>query len=223
MHVTILRTDVSKSWSDYVPYLPQLTRERQEKIDRCRAERGRIQSLLTELLIRHEAAGGGEVAFTYNEYGKPHLLSPSGLHFSVSHTSHYIAYAAGIAPVGVDIEYRRSVNLNIAKHYFSRGEQEVLRESRDPVLDFYRIWTAKEAILKRNGTGFFAGVKLPDVCDQALRPYLAEHVGADFVLAVCGARHLRPLRIRMLDEAELLREFTEKFCDGVPAEQLTLS
>ena len=207
MQVTILRTDTGKTWADYIPYLPLLTRERQEKIDRCRAERGRIQSLLTELLIRQEAADGGEVAFTYNEYGKPHLLSPSGMHFSVSHTSHYIAYAAGIAPVGVDIEYRRSVNLNIAKHYFSRGEKEVLRTSRDPVLDFYRIWTAKEAILKRNGTGFFAGVQLPDVCDQALRPYLAEHVGADFVLAVCGARHLRPLRIRMLDEADLLSGF----------------
>lgn len=223
MNVTILRTSGDKSWSEYVPFLPLISSERRERIDRCRAERGRIQSLLTELLIRHEAADGGEVAFTYNEYGKPHLLAPSGMHFSVSHTSHYVAYAAGIVPVGVDIEYRRSVNLNIAKHYFSKGEQAVLRESRDPVLDFYRIWTAKEAILKRNGTGFFAGVKLPDVCDQALRPYLAEYVGADFVLAVCGARHLRPLRIRVLEEADLLRAFTDKLCDGISAEQLTLS
>ena len=223
MHVTILRTVGDKPWSEYVPFLPLLTPERQEKIARCRADRGRIQSLLTELLIRHEAADGKAVAFTYNEYGKPHLLSPSGMHFSVSHTSHYIAYTAGIVPVGVDIEYRRSVNLNIAKHYFSKGEQEVLRESRDPVLDFYRIWTAKEAILKRNGTGIFTGVKLPDVCDHALRPYLAEHVGADFVLAVCGARHLRPLRIRMLDETDLLREFSEMRSDGVAVEQLTLS
>ena len=56
----------------------------------------------------------------------------------------------------------------------------------------------------------FSGVKLPDVCDHALRPYLAEHVGADFVLAVCGARHLRrPLRIRTIGEDELLETFRD--------------
>ena len=208
MNVSILRMKGEKTIADYAPYLPLLTPERREKTERCRAERGRIQSILTELLIRREAAGGGEISVAYNEYGKPHLLVPSGTHFSVSHTAHYIAYAEGSVPVGVDIEYRREINLNIAKHYFSKAEQQILRESRDPVLDFYRIWTAKEAILKRNGTGFFTGEKLPDVCDQALRPYLAEHVGADFVLAVCGARHLRrPLRIRMLEEEELLSGF----------------
>ncbi len=208
MHVTLLKTHGGRPWDYYLPYLPLLTAQRRTKTERLRVEGARIQSLLTELLVRHEAANGGEIAVTYNEYGKPHLLVPSGKHFSVSHTAHYIAYACGIAPVGVDIEYRTSVNLKIARHYFSKAEQEVLRESHDPVLDFFRIWTAKEAILKRNGTGFFAGVKLPDVCDHALRPYLAEHVGADFVLAVCGARHLRrPLHIRTIEENDLLSSF----------------
>ncbi len=210
MQVTLLKTNGDRSWEFYTPYLPLLTPERREKTERYRAERARIQSLLTELLVRREAADGGEIAVTYNEYGKPHLLVPSGKHFSVSHTAHYIAYASGNVPVGVDIEYRTSVNLKIAKHYFSRAEQEIIRDSHDPVLDFFRIWTAKEAILKRNGTGFFAGVKLPDVCDHALRPYLAEHVGADFVLAVCGARHLRrPMHIRTVTEDELLETFKD--------------
>lgn len=208
MNVTLLRTSGERPWDFYLPYLPLLTPERRAKTERLRAENARIQSLLTELLVRREAADGGEISVTYNEYGKPHLLVPSGKHFSVSHTAHYIAYASGNVPVGVDIEYRTAVNLKIAKHYFSRAEQEIVRESNDPVLDFFRIWTAKEAILKRNGTGFFAGVKLPDVCDHALRPYLAEHVGADFVLAVCGARHLRrPLHIRTVGEDELLDTF----------------
>ena len=210
MNVTLLKTNGDRPWEFYKVYLPLLTPERRAKTERLRAEGARIQSLLTELLVRREAADGGEIAVTYNEYGKPHLLVPSGKHFSVSHTAHYIAYASGVAPVGVDIEYRASVNLKIAKHYFSRAEQEIIGESRDPVLDFFRIWTAKEAILKRNGTGFFAGVKLPDVCDHALRPYLAEHVGADFVLAVCGARHLRrPLHICTIDEDELLDTFKD--------------
>ncbi len=208
MNVTLLKTHGDREWGFYEKYLPLLTEERRAKTLRLRAEGARIQSLLTELLVRHEAADGGEISVSYGEYGKPHLLVPSGKHFSVSHTSHYIAYASGIAPVGVDIEYRTSVNLKIAKHYFSRAEQEVIRDSHDPVLDFFRIWTAKEAILKRNGTGFFAGVKLPDVCDHALRPYLSEHVGADFVLAVCGARHLRrPMHIRTIHEDELLEAF----------------
>ncbi len=209
MNVTLLRTNGKHGWDFYTQFLPLLTPERRAKTERYRTERTRIQSLLTELLIRREAAAGAEISVTYNDYGKPHLLDPSGMHFSVSHTSHYIAYAAGIAPVGIDIEYRRSVNLNIANHYFSKAEKEVIRKSHDPVLDFYRIWTAKEAILKRNGTGFFTGVKLPDVCDHALRPYLAEHIGADYVLAVCGARHLRPLRICVMEEEELLRSFSD--------------
>ncbi len=209
MNVTLLRTNGQQPWEYYTRFLPLLTPQRRAKTERYRTEHARIQSLLTELLIRREAADGHEISVIYNDYGKPHLLRPDGMHFSVSHTSHYIAYAAGAAPVGVDIEYRRSVNLHIANHYFSTAEKEVIKESRDPVLDFYRIWTAKEAILKRNGTGFFSGVKLPDVCDHALRPYLAEHVGADYVLAVCGARHLRPLRIRIMEEEDLLRFFAD--------------
>lgn len=78
------------------------------------------------------------------------------LHFNVSHTEHH--WALLVNPhhaVGVDMEsLHRSVDfLALAKRFFSETEIQLLEQATDKENIFFRLWTAKEALLKASGAG----------------------------------------------------------------------
>lgn len=97
-----------------------------------------------------------ELTFRYGEQGKPEL---EGLHFNISHSGDRLAAAFTIdAPLGLDIEEHspRLHARDIAGRYFSPGEREKLETSDDEefLRRFYRLWTAKEAVMKATALGF---------------------------------------------------------------------
>ena len=98
-----------------------------------------------------------EIEILHNEYQKPVLNSADQLHFNVSHSSGQILI--GISrqmQIGVDIESMRADTdwKNIAKHYYSAGEYEMMDTAEDAKSLFYQLWTAKEAFMKGYGSGF---------------------------------------------------------------------
>jgi 4'-phosphopantetheinyl transferase len=98
-----------------------------------------------------------EIEILRNEYQKP-ILNPSDqLNFNVSHSAGQILIGVSrYLPIGVDIESMRADTdwRNIAKHYSSPAEYEMLTKAEDPQNLFYQLWTAKEAFMKGYGTGF---------------------------------------------------------------------
>jgi 4'-phosphopantetheinyl transferase len=119
--------------------------------------RGRIRQILAiylDLLPHH-------IRFAYGEHGKPELKKhiEYTLTFNLSHTGPWglLAVTQGTA-IGVDIETidPKSDYDKMAVGFFSTPELETLEQcstNRRRRL-FYRIWTRKEAELKRVGTGF---------------------------------------------------------------------
>lgn len=99
-----------------------------------------------------------------SENGRPVLASPpSALQFSASHSGDalLLGFALG-ACIGVDIESPRPRPhvLELARRYFTAREAEALAampraEQEDA---FYRLWTAKEALLKATGHGLAHGL-----------------------------------------------------------------
>jgi 4'-phosphopantetheinyl transferase len=90
--------------------------------------------------------------------GKPYLPLHPTLHFSMSRSSGWAAFAIAAEPVGVDIELsdaERPVEA-IAAQLLHTGERELLAEAtgRAHCRMFYRIWTQKEAVAKGLGRGF---------------------------------------------------------------------
>lgn len=80
----------------------------------------------------------------------------TGVHFNVSHAGDVVALAFSAAcPVGIDVERVRPMRdaQGIARRYFSPDEQRALEESADVDDTFFRIWTAKEALVKGTGKG----------------------------------------------------------------------
>ncbi len=84
------------------------------------------------------------------EGGKPYLKG--GPEFSISHSGEYAVVAVDECEIGVDIEKVFEPPKLVAERFFSKDEYEwFLNLGCDE--DFFRIWTAKESLLKKIGTG----------------------------------------------------------------------
>lgn len=90
-----------------------------------------------------------DVNLGVNPFGKPESAFP--FYFNMSRSGNQLAFYFGPAEGGVDIEtIRRSAPFQeIAKQHFHPNEQNFISSD----VDFFTLWTRKEAVLKAMGTG----------------------------------------------------------------------
>ena len=148
-------------WTDELPEW------RRKQVLAYKNDMGRRQSLLAYRLLcqglREEYGIMEQPTFVYNEHGKPYIIikneklkikNVEGLHFSLSHCKEGVCCAISDRPVGIDIESAsRKISDSVIRYSMNEGEQALIRESDDPQRTFLRLWTQKEAVLKRLGTG----------------------------------------------------------------------
>ncbi|BBO81979.1 hypothetical protein DSCO28_25450 [Desulfosarcina ovata subsp. sediminis] len=79
-------------------------------------------------------------------------LPVDGIYWSLSHKTEVVGGVAAPAPVGIDLETIRPVNEALLARV--ADPQEWSQTDGDPQKSFFRIWTAKEAVLKAVGKGF---------------------------------------------------------------------
>ncbi|MBQ8001503.1 MAG: 4'-phosphopantetheinyl transferase superfamily protein [Ruminococcus sp.] len=147
-----------------------MTSQRQAKADRYKQEADKRCCVFADMLLREML---GEYfciespEFYTDEKGKPHLKGDT-VHFSISHSGDYIACAAGSAPVGIDIEKIRTVELSLIKRVCTDEELSyVLSGNNADCERFLQVWCAKEAYLKYTGQGLSGGLKSITVADKA--------------------------------------------------------
>lgn len=179
MNIIIVYVDTSNPFSQYKKLLPFVSKERQEKILRFHFDKDKIISLFTELLIRNEISkqldiSYPDIMFGYNEYGKPYLLNSLDYHFSVSHSCNCIAFVDNTVPIGIDVEKISDPNLKIAERFFTANEAAFVKNNKDPVAAFYRIWTSKEAYVKMLGMGLNKPFKSFDLLNDLLGKVLVK-------------------------------------------------
>jgi 4'-phosphopantetheinyl transferase len=131
--------------------------------DRFIAARGLLRTILSE--YQHFAPQ--EIAFHYNEYGKPSMRREEnirGLEFNLAHSED--ALLIGIThhrKIGVDIEriYPDGNFSQRVKRFFTPEEQAAFNNL--PPLEqrkaWFQTWTIKEAYLKAVGTGLTQPLK----------------------------------------------------------------
>lgn len=78
-------------------------------------------------------------------------LPSAGWHWSIAHTAAFSAGVVARAPVGIDVEAIVPRRQDILRRVASRDELDLLGGFRWET--FFRIWTAKEAVLKKAGCG----------------------------------------------------------------------
>ncbi len=135
-------------WEDLAG-LELLSVERRQKLERYIQTKDKIRCLVGGLLLNY--ALGHNIPPRYTEYGKPYL--ENDLCFNISHAGDYVMLGTSMHPLGIDVEKTKPYSINVAKRCFTKAELDWLFE-QDNVTAFYKLWTAKESIMKATGHGF---------------------------------------------------------------------
>lgn len=126
-------------------------------------------SLLNDMLFRH--FGIANPSILKNENGKPYIEN-GGVHFSLSHTAGLVVCVVADTPVGVDcerIDAKSEADMQkFANRYFVENEINMLKDGGYSPLDFYKIWTGKEAVIKKRGSNM-SDIKKIDVTQEKLQ------------------------------------------------------
>lgn len=101
------------------------------------------------------------------EHGKPYLSGNSKLaYFNLSHSDNYIVCAVSECEVGIDIERKGKMRMEVARRFFHSNEVCALEKLPDELRSelFFRFWSVKESFLKYTGTGLSASLSNFEVC-----------------------------------------------------------
>ena len=90
--------------------------------------------------------------FAYGLSGKPFLKDHPDIHFNLSHCPRAVACIVADHPAGIDVE---SIQFDgeVARKVLSDAELHQVLTSPAPEVEFTKLWTKKEALLKKRGTG----------------------------------------------------------------------
>ena len=109
------------------------------------------RQLLQQMYMTYAAEPMPPILVT--ERGKPYF-ERGKLHFSISHTKHYVFCALSDSPVGIDAEEKaRQIDPRLAEKILSPGEALRFAEAEDKRLALLKLWVLKEAAAKLSGEG----------------------------------------------------------------------
>ncbi len=107
--------------------------------------------------ILNSRYGKNSAVYRYGENGKPYL-EDENIFFNISHSGHYVVCCFSSGEIGCDIEKVKEFKPSIPKRFFTEKEAKSIEECRERERVFTRLWTLKESILKKDGTGITGGL-----------------------------------------------------------------
>lgn len=123
------------------------------------------------LMQSAERAGAQLGELEKGEHDAP--LPSLGWHWSISHARAFSAGVVSRTPVGIDVEAIVPRKQELVPRVASRAELELLGGFRWET--FFRIWTAKEAVLKKAGCGILELSRCALVAAPSLDQLIVSH------------------------------------------------
>ena len=149
--------------------LAEISVQRREQALKFRHELGQRQCVLAYLLLKRELKEEYGLTvnplFEYGEHGKPTIVGHPEIHFNMSHCREAVACAVSTRPVGVDVESIGRYKESLVRYTMNDDECRRIFEAELPEVEFIRLWTMKEALLKLTGEGISNDMK--EVLDRA--------------------------------------------------------
>jgi 4'-phosphopantetheinyl transferase len=108
-----------------------------------------------ELLSFYSNKVPSELMLEIGPKGKPFVQASDKLYFNISHSGNWVLIAIGKKELGIDLEKMtgEAIRDSLLRECFHRDELKLISESEDPVMEFFKFWTRKEAFLKAAGNG----------------------------------------------------------------------
>lgn len=207
MRVMLLEVERELTWEECKTYAKLLSVDRQEKSLKYINDEKKIISLLSSLLIQYVVDKGTKIEYTYNQYGKPYLVNMEDVYFSISHSGKYIAMIKDTEEVGIDIEEINSFNIKVAQKFFTKEENNFLIQQNNNIsIEGYRIWTQKEAYLKKVGTGFANGGYKLNTLDPNIRQHIKTIQIENYMLTIATEEINPEIKLERITSKELLNK-----------------
>ncbi|MFT4021083.1 MAG: 4'-phosphopantetheinyl transferase superfamily protein [Acinetobacter sp.] len=138
-------------------FIPVLHEDNLSRTSFKKHQQFHIEHVRHRLLAKVLQLQPSQLEIARSEYGKPYLKNVPQLEFNHSHSrEHYaLAISQTMTDIGIDVEsLQRKVRFQaLAEHAFHPHELEKWQQSGDSIEYWFRVWTAKEAILKACGLG----------------------------------------------------------------------
>lgn len=143
--------------------------------------------LLRIILCKELNISNKEIVLEYNDYGKPFLRNYNHFCFNISHTENAIVIAISDKCIGIDIEKIQTINLSVAKRFYTDFEKKYLFQSQEKIYErFYEIWTKKEAYIKYIGKGLHMPLNSFNVFDRNISEKLKTFKREDYLITICS-------------------------------------
>lgn len=186
VQVYVARIDEEVQEKEYVALYERASEYRKQKADRLKRQPDKLRSLAAGALLNY---GMRQISFGQKEWEESVCLGPAGkpyiegISFNLSHAGIYVAAAIGKEAVGIDVEGGRATSERIAArchpqelNWYEAGNQD----------KFYRLWTAKESVMKRDGRGIAMGLDSFSIFSEELRDEIYSlPLDGDYWLSLC--------------------------------------
>ena len=177
--------------------IENLPLQRREKALKFRHELGRKQCVLAYLLLCNGLKSEYGITempdFEYGEHGKPSIIGHPDIHFNLSHCKTAVACAISDNPIGIDVESIRPVKEAVIRYAMNDDEVQQMLTSPDPDLEFTRLWTIKESVLKLTGEGINDDMKNVLASDNLRNISIETTVCDEYVWSVATLKSSRPV------------------------------
>lgn len=171
--------------SEYENFFCLLSQEKREKIERLKDFDDKKRSVCGEMLAKcaiAELCGkkAEDLVFEVKKSGKP-FCKNADIEFSISHSGDFAVCAVSDRPIGIDIQKIVPYNEKIAKRVCSDEELKTIKNSCDKAKEFIKIWTKKEAALKRDEKSIFSKDIKNCLLDKAVKTIEF----SDYIVSIC--------------------------------------
>ena len=143
--------------------LNELSAQRREQALKFKYELGQRTCVAAYLLLceglRQEYGITEKPVFEYGKHGKPFMVEHPEIHFNLSHCREAAICMISDKPVGIDVESIREFKQTLVDYTMNEEEVRQIQSAERPDMEFIKLWTQKEAVLKLTGEGISRDMK----------------------------------------------------------------
>jgi len=164
-------------------YLKKLPRNFLDQVNKYKEDNQRRRSFfswyLLYLKLVERKINVSNLKVEFNENGKPLI---EGINFNISHSYNLVAIAISSHEVGIDLELvEEKDNERIAKKIMNEEEYQKYLKNKEY---FYKVWTKKEAYLKRKGLSLEFALNKDQRIEDVASYYIQDEDYNDYYLSV---------------------------------------
>ena len=143
--------------------LNELSAQRREQALKFKHELGQRTCVAAYLLLceglQQEYGITEKPVFEYGKHGKPFMVEHPEIHFNLSHCREAAICMISDKPVGIDVESIREFKQTLVDYTMNEEEVRQIQSAERPDMEFIKLWTQKEAVLKLSGEGISRDMK----------------------------------------------------------------